>query len=105
MRAWSHREQVFTTRFRLREGSTPSVKGETVDAWYSGEHHEFGVNFRAIMCPDGLPVWTSDLMPGHLHDTICPRELDTICPRRIGEVVAAVPSLTHFRYKYLPQTR
>ena len=27
------------------------------------------------MLPDGLPIWTSAAMPGHLHDTSCARDL------------------------------
>ncbi|MFC8850352.1 MULTISPECIES: hypothetical protein [unclassified Micromonospora] len=26
-------------------------------------------NIQAVMRPDGLPIWTSDAIPGHLHDT------------------------------------
>ncbi len=55
---------------RLTE-TTLSTKGKTIDAWYSGKHRDFG----AIMRPDGLPIWTSAAMPGHLHDTSCAREL------------------------------
>jgi hypothetical protein len=52
---------------RLAE-TTTSVKGATIDAWYSGKHRDFGANIQAIMRPDGFPVWTSDAAPGHLHD-------------------------------------
>lgn len=48
-----------------------SVKGETIDAWYSGKQRDFGGNVQAVMRPDGLPVWTSQAMPGHLHDLTC----------------------------------
>jgi Helix-turn-helix of DDE superfamily endonuclease len=40
-----------------------SVKGEVIDAWYSGKHRDFGANIQAIMRPDGLPIWTSRAMP------------------------------------------
>ncbi|MGW3614863.1 MULTISPECIES: transposase family protein [unclassified Micromonospora] len=69
---WSHvilDGKLFTTD-RLTE-TTTSVKGEQIDAWYSGEHRDFGANIQAIMRPDGLPVWTSDAAPGHLHDFTC----------------------------------
>jgi hypothetical protein len=59
---------------RLTE-TTLSVKGNTIDAWYSGKHRDFGANIQAAMRPDGLPIWTSAAMPGHLHDTTCAREL------------------------------
>ena len=55
---------------RLAE-TTTSVKGKTIDAWYSGKHRDFGANIQAVMRPDGLPIWTSDAMPGHLHDVSC----------------------------------
>jgi len=69
---WSHvicDGKLFATD-RLAE-TTTSVKGKTIDAWYSGKHHRPGANIQAIMRPDGLPVWTSDALPGHLHDVTC----------------------------------
>src|SRR3954452_4020336 len=59
---------------RLTE-TTISVKGETIDAWYSGKHRDFGANIQAVMRPDGLPVWTSAALPGHLHDLTCAQQL------------------------------
>lgn len=53
---------------------TLSVKGETIDAWYSGKHRDFGANVQAIMRPDGSPIWTAEAMPRHLYDTTCARE-------------------------------
>jgi hypothetical protein len=41
---------------------------DIIDAWYCGKHHDFGANVQAIIRPDGLPIWTSDALPGHLHD-------------------------------------
>ena len=55
---------------RLAE-TTTSVKGEQIDAWYCGKHRDFGANIQALMRPDGLPIWTSDAAPGHLHDFTC----------------------------------
>jgi hypothetical protein len=66
---WSHvilDGKLFHTD-RLTETIT-SVKGEAIDAWYSGKHHRPGANIQAIMRPDGLPLRTSDAAPGHLHD-------------------------------------
>ncbi|WP_307936844.1 transposase family protein [Salinispora arenicola] len=54
--------------------TTVSVKGDTIDAWYYGKHRDFGGNVQAIMRPDGLPVWTSEAMPGHLHDLTCAQQ-------------------------------
>jgi hypothetical protein len=74
---WSHvilDGKLFTID-RLAE-TTTSVKGQTIDAWYSGKHRDFGANIQAIMRPDGLPVWTSDAAPGHLHDLTCAERHD-----------------------------
>jgi hypothetical protein len=74
---WSHiilDGKLFTTD-RLAE-TTTSVKGDTIDAWYSGKHRDFGANIQAIMRPDGLPVWTSNALPGHLHDLTCAEHHD-----------------------------
>jgi hypothetical protein len=69
---WSHvilDGKLFTTD-RLTE-TTTSVKDKPIDAWYSGKHRDFGANIQAVMRPDGLPAWTSEAMPGHLHDLTC----------------------------------
>jgi len=69
---WSHvilDGKLFDTD-RLTE-TTTSIKGETIDAWYSGKHRDFGANIQAVMRPDGLPIWTSEAMPCHLHDLTC----------------------------------
>jgi hypothetical protein len=69
---WSHvilDGKLFRTD-RLAE-TTTSVKGKTIDAWYSGKHRDFGANVQAIMRPDGFPIWTSGALPGHLHDVSC----------------------------------
>lgn len=74
---WSHvilDGKLFDTD-RLAE-TTTSVKGKTIDAWYSGKHRDFGANIQAVMRPDGLPIWTSEAMPGHLHDLTCAHQLD-----------------------------
>jgi hypothetical protein len=181
--SWSHvilDGKLFDTD-RLAE-TTTSVKGATIDAWYSGKHRDFGANIQAVMRPDGLPIWTSAAMPGHLHDLTCAQHLDitgalywaastldlptladsgydgtglgihtpykqpadgralavdnrahnlllrsmrclgergfailtgrwrtlrhtTASPRRLGDIVAAALHLTHFEYRYLPQSR
>ena len=74
---WSHvilDGKLFHTD-RLAETVT-SVKGRTINAWYSGKHRTFGANIQAIMRPDGFPIWTSDALPGHLHDLTCAQEHD-----------------------------
>ncbi|MDT7651760.1 MAG: hypothetical protein QOI36_3166, partial [Pseudonocardiales bacterium] len=71
---WSHvvvDGKVFRTD-RCAE-TTTSTKGETINAWYSGKHRAPGGNVQAIMRPDGLPIWVSDVLPGHRHDLTCAR--------------------------------
>jgi hypothetical protein len=53
--------------------TTLSAKSETINAWYSGKHRAPGGNVQAIMRPDGLPIWVSDVLPGHRHDLPCAR--------------------------------
>jgi hypothetical protein len=58
--------KVFDTdRCRLK---TTSVKGEQIDIWYSGKTHDFGGNIQALFEPDGFPIWTGDVEPGHTAD-------------------------------------
>uniref|UniRef100_UPI003EBADE4D transposase family protein n=1 Tax=Micromonospora tulbaghiae TaxID=479978 RepID=UPI003EBADE4D len=55
---WSHvilDGKLFDTD-RLAE-TIATVKDDTIDAWYSGKHRDFGANIQAIMRPDGLPIW------------------------------------------------
>lgn len=47
---------------------TTSVKGEQIDAWYSGKTHDFGGNVQALFAPDGFPIWTSQVEPGGVVD-------------------------------------
>jgi hypothetical protein len=76
---WSHvilDGKVFTTD-RCAE-TTTSVKGKTIDAWYSGKHRDFGANVQAVMRPDGLPIWTSPASPGHRHDLTVAQHQDIL---------------------------
>lgn len=57
---------------RLGEQTT-SVKGEQIDAWYSGKHREPGGNVQAVMEPDGFPLWVSEVEPGSTHDITAAR--------------------------------
>ena len=36
------------------------MKGETINAWYSGKHRAPGGNMEAVMRPDGLPISVSE---------------------------------------------
>lgn len=47
---------------------TLSIKGESIDAWYSGKTTDFGGNVQALFEPGGFPIFTSDVEPGHVHD-------------------------------------
>jgi hypothetical protein len=58
--------------------TTTSVKGETINAWYSGKHRAPGGNVQAVIRPDGLPIWVSHVAPGHLHDLTVAREAGAI---------------------------
>jgi len=50
-----------------------SVKGQQVDAWYSGKAHRHGGNVQAVMRPDGLPLWAGPAEPGSVHDITAAR--------------------------------
>ena len=54
--------------------TTESVRGETINSWYSGKHRTPGGNVQAVIRPDGLPIWVSDVAPGHLHDLTVSRD-------------------------------
>jgi hypothetical protein len=83
---------------RLTETAV-SVKGETIDAWYSGKHRDFGANIQAIMRPDGLPIWTSDALPGHLHDTSCARDLGVTAALNWSAAELDLPTLADSGYE------
>jgi hypothetical protein len=57
---------------RCSEPAT-SVKGQTIDAWYSGKAHRHGGNVQAVMRPDGLPLWAGPAEPGSVHDLTAAR--------------------------------
>jgi hypothetical protein len=72
---WSHvilDGKVF--RSHRCTGATTSTKGHRIDSWYSGKHHAFGGNVQALMRPDGFPIWTSPVLPGHRHDITAARD-------------------------------
>lgn len=71
---WSHviLDGKVVATDRLTSTKT-SIKGTTIDAWYSGKTHAFGGNIQAVMRPDGLPIWVSDVEPGSDHDISCAR--------------------------------
>jgi hypothetical protein len=83
---------------RLAETIT-SVKGKTIDAWYSGKHRDFGANIQAVMRPDGLPIWTAEAMPGHLHDLSCARELGVTATLNWAAAELDLPALADAGYE------
>jgi len=50
-----------------------SVRGEVIDLWYSGKAHAHGGNVRAVLAPDGFPLWVSQVEPGSVHDIAAAR--------------------------------
>lgn len=50
-----------------------SVKGEQIDAWYSGKARRHGGNVQAVTRPDGLPLWAGPAEPGSVHDLTAAR--------------------------------
>jgi hypothetical protein len=61
---------ISTDRCRQK---TTSIKGESIDLWYSGKAHTHGGNIQALFGPDGFPLWISDVEPGSVHDIIAAR--------------------------------
>lgn len=51
-----------------------SAKGQVIDDWYSGKAHHHGGNLQAVMRPDGLPLWISEVAPGSVHDLTAARQ-------------------------------
>ncbi|WP_433347645.1 transposase family protein [Microtetraspora malaysiensis] len=52
---------------------TVSVKGGSIDAWYSGKAHQHAGNLQALSAPDGLPLWIAEVEPGSVHDLTAAR--------------------------------
>jgi DDE superfamily endonuclease len=55
--------------------TTTSIKGTVINTWYSGKAHAFGGNVQAVIRPDGIPVWISEVAAGHQHDLSVARGL------------------------------
>ncbi|MEU4219860.1 cobalamin-dependent protein [Actinoplanes sp. NPDC026623] len=51
------------------------------------------------MRPDGLPIWTSAAMPGHLHDTRCARELGLTAALNRSAAELDLPTLAESGYE------
>jgi len=97
---WSHvvlDGKVFRTD-RCAE-TTTSTKGETINAWYSGKHRAPGGNVQAVMRPDGLPIWTSDALPGHRHDLTCARTTGVLAALYWSASQLKLPTLADSGYE------
>ena len=79
--------------------TTLSVKGDTIDAWYSGKHQHFGANIQAIMLPNGLPIWTAGAMPGRLHDLTCAQTLNITAALNWAAAELNLPTLADSGYE------
>jgi hypothetical protein len=58
-----------------------SRKGAEIDKWYFGKAHEHAGLVQGIIAPFGIPLWTSDSLPGSTHDITSARELVLPGPR------------------------
>ncbi|WP_232832282.1 transposase family protein [Nocardiopsis sp. FIRDI 009] len=47
---------------------TTSIKGKSIDLWYSGKARHHGGNVQGVMEPDGFPLFVSDVEPGSVND-------------------------------------
>ena len=78
--------------------TTTSVQGETINAWYSGKHRAPGGNVQAVMRPDGLPIWVSEVAPGHLHDLTVARDAGAIGALNWAAAQLDLPTLADSGY-------
>ena len=74
-----------------------SVKGEQVDAWYSGKARRHGGNVQAVMRPDGLPLWAGPAEPGSVHDITAARR--HAFPALYRAAVLGMPTLADLGYE------
>lgn len=73
-----------------------SKKGQVIDLWFSGKAHHPGGNLQAVMLPDGLPIWISDVEPGSVHDLTAAR--DNCLPALYAAAAAGLPTLADGGY-------
>ena len=78
--------------------TTTSVKGETINAWYSGKHRAPGGNLQAVIRPDGQPIFVSDVAPGHLHDLTVARDAGVIAALNWAAAQLDLPTLADSGY-------
>ena len=78
--------------------TTTSVREETINAWYSGKHRAPGGNVQAVIRPDGLPVWVSQVAPGHRHDLTVARDADVVGALNWASSALDLPTLPDSGY-------
>jgi len=78
--------------------TTTSVREETINAWYSGKHRAPGGNVQAVIRPDGLPVWVSQVAPGHRHDLTVARDADVVGALNWAASALDLPTLADSGY-------
>jgi hypothetical protein len=69
--------------------TTTSVKGETINAWYSGKHR----------APDGVPIAVSQVAPGHLHDLTVARDTGVVGALNWAAAQLDLPTLADSGYE------
>jgi DDE superfamily endonuclease len=79
--------------------TTESVKGETINAWYSGKHRAPGGNIQAVIRPDGIPIFVSDAAPGHQHDLTVARDAGVIGALNWAAAQLDLPTLADSGYE------
>jgi hypothetical protein len=72
------------------------VKGEQIDAWYSGKARRHGGNIQAVTRPDGLPLWVGPAEPGSVHDITAARW--HALPGLYTAARVGMPTLAHSGY-------
>jgi hypothetical protein len=78
--------------------TTESVKGETINAWYSGKHRAPGGNVQAVIRPDGMSIAVSEVAPGHLHDLTVARDTGVIATLNWAASQLDLPTLADSGY-------
>lgn len=75
---------------------TTSVRGETIDLWYSGKAHTHGGNIQALSTPNGFPLWVSEVEAGSVHDLTAARE--HVLPALYAAAAHGLPTLADAGY-------
>lgn len=88
---------IYTDRIAT-PGPTPGV-----ELWWSGKHKHHGGNIQVVSCPDGWPLWTSDVRPGREHDTTAARADPELLVVIAAWVADGRPSLADLGYEGEPE--